>query len=402
MSILIIISFTLSLIPALLFAANLSAYARLPYPASGQRFPAISVLIPARNEEAAIPASVSSVLASRGLEFEVIVLDDHSQDATAAIVNELAEGDDRVRLVSAPELPPDWCGKQHACWVLAQEARHPLLVFLDADVRVAPDALSRMAAFLGDSGADLASGIPQQETVGTLEKLLIPLIHFVLLCFLPIAKMRRSIHPSFAAGCGQLFIARREAYERSSGHSAIRGTLHDGIKLPRAFRAAGFKTDLFDATDLAVCRMYRTSREVWLGLAKNAGEALASRPLIGPMTLVLLGGQVLPLVLLCLALVVWPGPWPTWQLVLAIIATAASYSPRLAAAVRFRQSLPGALLHPVGILLLVSIQWFALLRNALGRPSTWRGRRYPTASVRSQTRSHRELEPTSGPVRVGS
>jgi hypothetical protein len=351
------------------------------------------VLIPARNEEAAIAASVRSVLASRGIEFEVIVLDDHSEDTTAAIVNELAERDDRVRLVSAPELPPGWCGKQHACWVLAREARHCLLVFLDADVRVAPDALVRMAAFLEESAANLASGIPRQETVSLLEKLLIPLIHFVLLGFLPIAKMRRRVHPSFAAGCGQLFIARREAYERSGGHSAIRDTLHDGIKLPRAFRAAGFKTDLFDATDLAVCRMYRTSREVWFGLAKNAGEGLAARRMIGPMTLVLLGGQVLPLVLLCSALVAWPGPGSAWQLAVAIIATAASYFPRLAAAARFRQSLLGALLHPVGILLLVSIQWFALLRNASGRSSTWKGRRYPTPTSTPEAPVHRALEP---------
>ena len=86
--------------------------------------------------------------ACRGLELEVIVLDDHSEDATAAIVSELAGSDDRVRLISAPELPAGWCGKQHACWILARAAHHPLLVFLDADVRVVPDALARMAAFL--------------------------------------------------------------------------------------------------------------------------------------------------------------------------------------------------------------------------------------------------------------
>ncbi len=235
MTALIVLAAILALVPALLFRANLRRYVPPPCPLSDRRLPAISVLIPAHNEEAAISASVRSVLASRDLEFEVIVLDDHSEDATATIVNELAEGDDRVRLVSAPELPPGWCGKQHACWVLAQEARHPLLVFLDADVRVARDALARMAAFLEESGADLASGIPYQETMGVLEKLLIPLIHFVLLGFLPIAKMRRCVHPSFAAGCGQLFIARREAYEQSGGHSAIRGTLHDGIKLPAPF-----------------------------------------------------------------------------------------------------------------------------------------------------------------------
>jgi len=392
-----LISLTLALIPALVFRANLRAYAPPPVPDPDAKLPPVSVLIPARNEESAIGAAVRAALNNRGLEFEVVVLDDHSDDRTAAIVEELADVDDRVRLISPPDLPAGWCGKQHACWVLAQEARHPLLVFLDADVRLAPDALARMAAFVEATGADLASGIPHQETVGLLEKLVIPLIHFILLGFLPIRRMRRSPHPSFSAGCGQLFIARASAYHRCGGHAAIRDTLHDGIKLPRAFRASGFKTDLFDATDVATCRMYRTALEVWFGLAKNAGEALAAPAMIGPMTAILLGGQVLPVILLALGLVSWPHTYPVWQLGLSALATAAAYYPRLAASYRFRQDLLGAILHPIGILLLVSIQWFAFFRHALGRPSTWKGRPYPSPApgLRTELLAHGELKPSS-------
>src|SRR5262249_60413807 len=103
-------------------------------------------------------------------------------------------------------------------------------------------------------------------------------------------------------GCGQLFITRREAYDRSGGHSAIRGTLHDGLKLPRTYRMAGLTTDICDATDLAACRMYRDAGAVWNGLAKNAGEALAAPRLILPMTVILLAGQVLPIGLVVAAL----------------------------------------------------------------------------------------------------
>ena len=234
-------------------------------------------------------------------------------DATAAIVASMARRDERIRLVRGPQLPPGWCGKQHACWVLAQEARHPLLVFIDADVRLAPDALARMARFLDESAADLASGFPRQETVGLLEKLVIPLMHFILLGFLPLERMRRSPDPAFAAGCGQLFITTRDAYDRSGGHSAIRGTLHDGLKLPRAYRLAGLRTDVFDATDLAVCRMYRTAGEVWKGLAKNAGEGLAAPRLILPMTVILLGGQVFPPVVLVVGLAGIPAGGRSWR-----------------------------------------------------------------------------------------
>ena len=150
-------------------------------------------------------------------------------------------------------------------------------------------------------GAALASGVPRQE-LGTLsERLLIPLIHFILLGFLPMRAMRRTRWPSMSAGCGQLFIARRDAYEQCGGHAMLRDSLHDGIKLPRVFRQAGLATDLFDATNLATCRMYHTNADTWRGLGKNATEGLAAPGTILPMTALLLGGQVLPFVLLAFA-----------------------------------------------------------------------------------------------------
>lgn len=367
-------AFLFALLPALLFRSNLRAY-RPPPP--GAAAPAgVSVLIPARNEEATIAAAVNSVLASRGVEFEVVVLDDQSEDATAEVVTSLALKDSRVHLLQGQPLPPGWCGKQSACWALAHSARYPLLAFLDADVRLAPDALARLAAFREASGAELVSGIPYQETGTLAEKLVIPLIHFVLLGFLPLTRMRRSLHPAYGAGCGQLFLAGREAYEASGGHAAIRASRHDGITLPRAFRAAGYRTDLCDLTDLATCRMYRTPSELWRGLAKNATEGLAAPALILPATLLLLCGQVLPFLLL--GACAWLAPSAAC---LALLAVVTAYCPRFAAAKRFRQSWLGAFLHPAGVLLFLAIQWHALARWASRRPATWKGRAYGSLTV---------------------
>jgi hypothetical protein len=363
----------LAALPALLLLANLRLY-RAPAANVAGSPSAVSVLIPARNEERGIVAAVEGALASRGVAVEVVVLDDHSEDATADLVRAVAERDARVRLLSAPALPDGWCGKQHACHVLGAAARYPLLAFLDADVRLAPDGLVRLAGFLDTSDADLVSGIPFQETETFLERLLIPLIHFVLLGFLPLARMRRSTHLAYAAGCGQLFLARREAYEKAGGHAAIRATLHDGIRLPRAFRAAGCRTDLCDATDLATCRMYRSAGEVWRGLAKNATEGLAAPAMIVPATLLLAGGQVLPFILLACATYLPPLP-----LALAGAAAVLACLPRLVGVVRFRQSVLAALMHPLGIVVLLLIQWYALVRSLIGRPATWKGRRYLAA-----------------------
>lgn len=359
-------------LPALMFFRNLRVYTPPPPLPVSTELPAVSILIPARNEERAIGSAVEAALASEGVTVEVIVLDDHSEDRTAEVVRTLAARDARVRLETAPPLPEGWCGKQHACWVLSQRATHSLLLFQDADVRLAPAGVARLVARQGELDADLLSGVPHQETGTLLEVLLIPLIHWVLLGFLPMERMRRSTHPAFAAGCGQLFLARRAAYLAAGGHAAIKTSLHDGITLPRAFRAAGRKTDLCDATDSATCRMYRGAGEVWRGLAKNATEGLARPVLLPIVTVLFLVGQVLPL---CLLLTWWVWEWPI--LALAGVATLLLYAPRLIGIAAFRQPVLGAVLHPVGVALLLLVQWYALLRAALGRPSAWKGRRYP-------------------------
>jgi hypothetical protein len=370
-------------VPAALFWRNLRVYLPPPSPASWQPVgpwrsapAAVSVLIPARDEEATLGAAVDSVLANTGVDLEILVLDDGSRDATAEIVRRRARRDPRLRLLTGPPLPAGWCGKQHACAVLARHATQPVLVFLDADVRLAPDAVARVAEALRQSGAGLVSGFPRQETGTWLEKLLIPLIHFVLLGFLPLDAMRRFRLPGFGAACGQLIAVRRDAYEAAGGHGSIRGSLHDGLELPRAFRRAGFATDLFDATGVAVCRMYHGAAQVWAGLAKNATEGLGAPGTIVPMTGLLLTGQVLPAGLVAAALL---GGLTAPAAGVAVLAAVLAWTPRLAAARRFRQPLGGALAHPLGVTVLLAIQWWALGRSLLGRPASWKGRSYEAA-----------------------
>jgi hypothetical protein len=336
--------------------------------------PAVSVLVPARNEEAAIGRLCRDVLASSGVDLELVILDDDSRDATAAIVNEIAAADPRVRLVRGQPLPAGWCGKQHACWQLSQAARHDTWVFLDVDVSPTPDAIARAVAFLETSGVALAGGFPRQLTGSVLEWLLLPLIQFILLGFLPLARARRDNSPGLAAGCGQFFVTRRADYERSGGHAAIRASLHDGIKLPRAYRRAGLKTDVFDASDIASCRMYTRSVDVWRGLGKNATEGIGSPATILPFTLLLVGGQILPVGLVAVGLATgWRG-WPWWGIAGAVLATVLSFLPRLLEAPRFRQSWASAIAHPVGVAVFLAIQWWALVRRALGLETSWRGR----------------------------
>ena len=366
----------LAALPAVMMLRNLPLFRPLPTAsedamqaaASGER---VAVLIPARDEAASIGACLQHVLACPWPDLEVWVLDDGSTDATRSICESWAGRDARVSIIEGLALPEGWNGKQHACWRLSQATQASWLLFIDADVRLTADAIPRLLSSASSQQVDLLSGFPFQETRTWSEKLLIPLMHTILLGYLPLDRMRVSTGPEFAAGCGQLFFARHEAYRAVDGHRAIAQSRHDGIQLPRVFRRHGLKTDIFDASDLAVCRMYTNAREVIRGLLKNATEGLASDKTIIPFTILLLGGAVLPSVSFWCSL----AGSGAWYLTLAFaVAVVLSYCPRMMAAKRFRQSWLGAVLHPVAVLLFLSLQWVAWAAERCGYRVTWRGR----------------------------
>ncbi|WDQ16903.1 glycosyltransferase family 2 protein [Rhodopirellula sp. P2] len=347
----------------------------------------VSVLIPARNEESSIEACLESVLQSVHVDLEVIVLDDGSTDQTGTIVREIAQHDSRVKLIEGIELPDGWNGKQHACYRLAQHAACEHLLFLDADVRLKPTAIidlwNRFTVEHEGGETGLLSAFPQQETGTLAEKLLIPMMHFILLSYLPFARMRGSTHPAYASGCGQLFFTTQAAYQAAGTHAAIRSSRHDGLKLPKAYRENGMLTDCVDGSPWAICRMYTSAGEVVQGLLKNADEGIANSRLLIPFTILLGGANVLPWITLAVAfakrnsLIAEGLPIPT-SVVIGIlvsgIAILVSYVPRMTGAIRLRQSVTGAILHPIAIVSFLLIQWWAFWNHLRGRQVTWRGR----------------------------
>jgi hypothetical protein len=215
--------------------------------------------------------------------------------------------------------------------------------------------------------------------------------------------MRRTTNPTYAAGCGQFLLVEREAYIASGGHSAIRETRHDGLRLPQLFRRHGYRTDLVDLTALAEVRMYDSTRAVWMGLAKNATEGLASPARIVPFTVLLVLGQVLPLfaaigwITFCASFLLAGARFDQPLLAAAVSAAIAltlfaSYLPRLLAVRRFRQPPLSALLHPLGVLLLLVVQWYALSRQLLRRPVAWRARSYSSSTGEEVPEPESQLE----------
>lgn len=361
----------LAAVPLVLIVSNLPQF-RAP-PATRRRLcPGdVSVLIPARNEAQRIGAAIESVLECAGdAEIEVLVLDDESTDETPRIVTAFARRDRRVALLERHGEALHGWGKSIACAELAERARGRTLIFMDADVRLDDDALARIVAALAASNAALLSGVPRQVTVSLGERLIVPLIHFVLLGFLPLLAMRMLRSPAFAAACGQLLAVERAAYFACGGHRAVTHCIHDAMALARRFREAGRRTDIADFTALAHVRLYRNGREVVAGFGKNAHEGLGSPAGILPWTVILLGGQALWVIALPWALLA--GESALWLPLL--LAASVSLSSRTLLERRFGGACSQVLLHPLGITGLVAIQWYSLLRRLLGRPIPWKNR----------------------------
>lgn len=362
-----------SSIAATMTIINLGVYRRAaPLAVQGQGArPTVSVCVPARNEERNIEAIVRCALANQAVDVEVLVYDDQSTDGTPAILESLRREDARVRAVPTQPLPEGWNGKQWGCERMGRAARTEWLLFTDADVRLAPDCLGRAVAEARRLDAALLSTIPREETGSPLERLVVPLIHWMLFSWLPMPRMRTTNDPATSAGCGQFLLVRRDAWDAAGGHAAFRDSMHDGIKLPRNVRRAGFHTDLYDGGESVSCRMYRNAGETWRGFTKNAYEGLGSPVVLAVFTLLEAAGILLPWVWLPIAIA--RGETPLGPTVLASFAVAAQLLQRTLLARRFAQPWECVALHPVTIALLLAIQWRSWWLH-LTKRRAWRGR----------------------------
>lgn len=354
---------------------NLAMYRRAPaagMPASGaRRLPAVSVCIPARNEEANIEACVQGLLRGTLRDIEVMVYDDESTDQTGAILSRLKATEARLHTVPTHPLPEGWNGKQHACWRAAGAAKGDWLLFTDADVRFEPACLERTLAEAERGDRAFISTFPRQRTGSLAEIMVVPMIHFILFTYLPFGMMKVSRNPAASAGCGQFLFIHRDAYAAIGGHEAFKSTMHDGIMMPRAVRRAGLSTDLFDGSDLCAVRMYTGFGQTWRGFAKNAYEGLGSITMLLFMTVMHLGAHLLPWGVLAAGALGAEVSRLSWWL--AGGAVAVQVVQRTALALRFGQNPLVIVLHPLSLVLLTAIQWRSWWLHVRKRRS-WKGR----------------------------
>lgn len=365
------------------------------------RLPAVSVLIPARNERLTIGPTIAALLTQSYPNLRVTVLDDLSTDGTAETAQAAAQQvataqttaqvgaglyakpdtivpSSNFQLLRGQPLPPGWTGKNWACHQLAAHAAAQdadILLFTDADVQWQPEAVAALVAEFQRSGADLLTVWPTQTTVTWGERLTVPLMALAVLGYLPLLLAQNFYHPLAAAANGQCLVFDRCAYAQIGGHAAVRGAVVEDVRLAQQIKAAGLRLRMADGNRLVGCRMYTGSHAAIDGYAKNI---LAGH-----------GNQVLLLLFSTLfhwMIFIWPWLWltlgspslldwnlPAWPVWPALLVSAGLLA-RAVTAAATHQRIADSLLMPVSVLLMTWIALRALWWRWRYGGVLWKGR----------------------------
>lgn len=341
--------------------------------------PAVAVILPVRDEEANIGRCLDALLAQRDLDgrMSVLVVDDNSRDATAALVRARAAREPRIRLLAAGHLPPGWMGKPHACWNGALAADTPYLCFMDADVRAAPSLLATALRAARAGGIDLLSLMPLQELGSFWERLVLPAGMLLIAC----AQDLRQVNAGGAAAAranGQFILIRRDAYFALGGHAAVRGQVSEDKALAVRARREGWRVRMLGGEDLARTRMYDGLAALWEGFGKNAVEILGdARSTLAVALAGLAAGWAVPLLPAALGLMAFRHPgWESESgFALALAASLAALGVQAGMLRHFRVPLAFVLLFPFALLLTALLAAYSVSLQRSGQVR-WKGRHY--------------------------
>jgi chlorobactene glucosyltransferase len=334
----------------------------------------VSVLIPARNEEANIGACIASLVDQDYPDYEILVLDDNSDDGTAAIVQEWQQENDHVRYLKGQRLPPGWVGKNFACHQLSLAAKGDLLLFVDADTRHSRESIVKSVAALEHFQADLLTVLPDEIMRSFWEKTILPLLHFNLFCFLPVPFVSGLRDPRFAMANGQFMLFRRSVYDAVGGHQAVKDVMVEDVWLSRVVKKNGFRLHILDGSSAVSCQMYSSFRGIWNGFSKNLFAGFKfSIPAIAAVILFNFVTSVFPFISLA---GIFLGYMPAGMLPVVTAQVGVVLGIRLLFAARFRLSYSATLLHPLAMMIVIGMAVNSARWILMAGGSQWKGRAY--------------------------
>lgn len=345
--------------------------------------PPISIVIPARNEAGVIRRCVQAALEQAYPDFEVIVVDDRSTDATPRILAELAESNLRLKVIQGKDLPEGWAGKPYALNQGSEEARGEWLCFVDADTFLAPGALAASYRAAREHIADMFTMLTQQELVTFWEKVVLPVVFTGLSVGFPAERVNDPEKPDAIAN-GQYILIKRSVYRAVDGHRAVRARIDEDKALAEVVKRSGYRLILADGRAFADTRMYTSLAGMWEGWTKNIFFGMQDR--LGLLSfgafLGLVAALALPLWLVAgIAWVAADSGGPAWLVAgEALLLWVYLIWQRARAARAFQISAWYALSLPLGALVFTGMMFASAFKVLSGRGVTWKGRTYRGSS----------------------
>jgi glycosyltransferase involved in cell wall biosynthesis len=346
------------------------------FPDAASRNPRVSIIVPARNEEADIELSLSRLLELDYDNYEIIAVNDRSTDRTGEIMENVARasGGDRLRVLHHRELPSGWLGKTHAMWTATNEATGDWLLFTDADVVFKPDSVRRAVAYAEAERADHVVLFPQMVMKKTGEYMMIAFFQTMFVFGhrpWKVADPKSRDH----MGVGAFNLVRRSVYEAVGTYKALRMEVLDDMKLGKVVKNAGFAQRNVFGADLISIRWARGARGVVDNLTKNFFAVLSfqwPRTIISAFGLAFL--NLTPFVGVLLA--------HGWDRLPYAIALAAMFS--IYVGMSWRSGVPAYYfaLHPVSTVLFIYTLLRSMFHTLWNDGIVWRGTKYPLEELR--------------------
>jgi chlorobactene glucosyltransferase len=347
---------------------------KVPEPA-----PLISVLVPARDEEANIAACLVSLQKQDYSNYEILVLDDNSTDNTGIIIENMAASDRRIRPLRGEPLPKGWTGKSFACYQLAKEARGSWLLFVDADTTHASHMLRAALAQALRLNSSLLSGFPRQLATSLPQKIAIPVLYFIILSWFPLWWLQRSKEPRPSLAIGQFLLLPREDYWRIGGHEAVKSRILEDVWLGVEVSRRGGRQVATDLSPAVSCNMYHSVGAMLEGFIKWIYSVASLSPVaLAIMIVAAYFFYLAPFYSLWRELFVVVGPSGLRAIVISQVGMILFM--RWLVDSRFKEPFISVFLHPLGLSFLFLSAFYAVFRRAIGAGVRWKERLYSRES----------------------
>jgi chlorobactene glucosyltransferase len=351
-------------------------------PVKEEDLPFVSVLVPARNEELNIENILTTLAKQNYPHYEVIVLNDSSEDSTGEIIDRVAAKFPVIKKIQGKPLDAQegWTGKCFACKQLADAAKGEYILFTDADTTHTPESLRNSMTIALSTGADMLTLFPKMTMISFAEKLIMPMLWFTIMILLPFYFVDKRGFVKFSVGIGPFMLFKRSSYDAIGGHASVKSAIVEDVWLARKIKENRLLLVVKDGAEMLSVRMYRNFSEIWNGFSKNifAGFEFSTFALFS-VNILYFFLFFIPFLLFFIQLSLQFGSYN--MLILTALQVVFLYIMRAAISARFRLGFLSTILHPLGALAVPIIALNSWRWIASGKGAKWKGRVYNSAGA---------------------